>query len=101
MKQIALAVCLIAGGAFMAPANAFTPSGMGSAKSDLNATQNIARVCSEVCRRGVCRDVCRWEPDRRRVRVYEGRRYDRDRDVEIRRERGPGVEFRVGPGRDY
>jgi hypothetical protein len=101
MRQLALAFCLMATGAFVTPASAFTPSGLESAKGDLNATQNIARVCTEVCRRGVCRDVCRWEPNRRRVRVYEERRFDRDRDVEIRRERGPGVELRVGPGRDY
>jgi hypothetical protein len=102
MKQLVLAAALITVAAFITPANALTTSGLESAKGELNAAQNVARVCREVCRGGFCRDICRWEPDRRRVRVFEERgRYRGDRDVEIRRERGPGVEFRVGPGRDY
>jgi hypothetical protein len=86
-------------------ASALTPAGFGTQDSGL-VTQ-VARVCRDVCRNGYCRETCRWVPDRRgfreerfegRGRRFEGREGREERFEERRR---PGVEFRVGPRRDY
>jgi hypothetical protein len=81
----------------LVPANAITPAGVGSTE---NSVIPVARVCTKRCSEGFCREVCRTEPNGPRIRIEEGRRYDRyrayGRDREFREERrGPGVEFRV------
>ena len=95
------AAALLGAASFISPAAALTPLGLPAAGAQLGQVESVARVCREVCRGSFCRERCFWEPDRARprVRVYEedrGRRvYGEDR---VYRDRGPGIEFRVGPG---
>jgi hypothetical protein len=61
------------------PAGAMTPARIDTAQ--LSPLENAARVCREVCRRGVCRETCRWRPDRPRVESYSYGAYGRPRGV--------------------
>jgi len=91
------AAALLSSVAFLpSQAGAFTPAGVAAAPN-ASLVEPVARVCREVCRNGYCRESCRWVPERRE-RVE---RFERRERFEDRRERGPAVEFRVGPGRDY
>jgi hypothetical protein len=97
------AAALLAAASFASPAAALTLAGLTDARAQFGPVESVARVCREVCRGGFCRERCFWEPnrDRSRVRVYEEDRGRRAYGREYREERRPGIEFRVGPGRDY
>ena len=92
------AAALLSSMAFLpSQASAFTPAGV-AATPNSSRVEPVARVCRDVCRNGYCRESCRWIPDRReRFERFERRERFEDR----RERRGPGIEFRVGPRRDY
>lgn len=98
MRRIALAALSAVGlvGIAVAPADAMgLNGGLANGASNTGLTQEVARVCKEVCSHGVCSRRCVSEgPDFRRGyrdRGYVGRDY-RDREVIERRDRRPGVE---------
>jgi hypothetical protein len=70
-------------------------AGVRDAAEGLRITEPVARVCREVCRGDFCKTQCFREQDRDEVVVRE--RAYRERDHDQRRDRRPGVEFRV-PG---
>lgn len=74
--------------------------GLRSATEQLGVTEPVARVCREVCREGICRKRCVFEPDGFRARgEFRDRGEWRDR-REYRGERRPGVQIE-GPGVEF
>jgi hypothetical protein len=94
ISTLATAAAIVTASAFV-PAGAITPARIDA--SQVTPVENVARVCREVCRAGVCRERCRWRPDGPRVRVYsdDGYRAYGYHHRHRYRDRGPSVEFNI------
>jgi hypothetical protein len=97
----AAAAVLSVGALVSTAAQAISPAGLRSALDQVSATEQVARVCREVCTADVCRKRCFNRPDynegyverrvyRERYRDYDDRWRQRDYD------RGPGVRLQFG-----